>query len=561
MNSWRDLLRPNEFGRIGALVGLMGAVAGGLIWLLVRLNEPPMGLLYADLAPDDAARIVERLDQAGTPYRQGGDGTVIYVPKDKVFSLRMEMASDGIPANGIVGYELFDSTDSFGTTSFVQNINRLRALEGELARTIVSMETVEKARVHLVLPERELFSREDATPTASIVVKAARGQLTQEQVEAIRYLVASAVRNLSPQNVAIVDERGQLLASGTGEGEGASVGSSLDERRSAFEARMAERVEDLVASIVGPSNVRVQVTAEMDFNRIVTESEIYDPEAQVVVSSETIEESDTTTDSEQSGAASLSTELPDGNAGAGSGNVQSSAANRVEERVNYQNSLTKQTQVQEGGAIRRISIAVAVNDVVSFGEDGTPSFAPRSAEEMQRISALVRSAIGYSETRGDLVEIANVRFTQSATAPQSGTEATEGGFSVTSLLPYAEKVILVVIAFILVFFVFRPLLTRLLQAPSGGGAPALPSPGGGGMLAGGGHGHAHGHGGHAALAGTMAGETAALPAPEGPIEKGIDIAQIQGQVKESSVRKVGELISRHPEESMSILRNWLYETG
>ena len=210
------------------------------------------------------------------------------VPKDQVPRLRMKLAESGLPKGGGVGYEIFDKSDALGATSFVQNINRLRALEGELARTIRGIDRVQAARVHLVLPERPLFSRDKADPSASIVLKM-RGTLEPQQVRAIRHLVATAVTGLKPQRVSVVDETGRLLADGTADdGPG---GVSADDRKVTFERRMREQVESIITSVVGPGRARVQLTADFDFNRITQTSDKFDPDGRVVRSSQTREES------------------------------------------------------------------------------------------------------------------------------------------------------------------------------------------------------------------------------------------------------------------------------
>ena len=209
------------------------------------------------------------------------------VPKEQIPRLRMKLAEGGLPKGGGVGYEIFDKSDALGATSFVQNINHLRALEGELSRTIRAIDRVQQARVHLVLPERPLFSREKAEPSASIVLKV-RGTLEPQQVRAIRHLVASAVNGLKPQRVSVVDETGRLLADGSA--DDTAGGATADERKLAFERRMREQVESIVTSVVGPGHARVQLTAEFDFNRITQTSDKFDPESRVVRSSQTREE-------------------------------------------------------------------------------------------------------------------------------------------------------------------------------------------------------------------------------------------------------------------------------
>src|SRR5208282_4716113 len=269
----------------------MGAVTIALVgffaFLILRVTAPQLTPLFTDLTFEDSAAIVKELDRQGVPYELRNDGNIVMVPKDRVARLRMALAGDGLPKGGGIGYEIFDKSDALGTTSFVQNINNLRALEGELARTIRALDSVQAARVHLVMPERPLFSRDKVEPSASIVLKV-RGALEPQQVRAIRHLVASAVNGLKPQRVSIVDETGQLLADGA---SGESDNSIGDERRAGFEKRMRNEVEAIVSSVVGAGRARVQLSADFDFNKITQTSDKFDPEGRVLRSSQTREES------------------------------------------------------------------------------------------------------------------------------------------------------------------------------------------------------------------------------------------------------------------------------
>src|SRR5216684_6680494 len=217
----------------------MAAVTVGLVgffaFLILRVTAPQMTPLFTDLTFEDSASIVKDLERQGIPFELKNDGAIVMVPKDKVTRLRMKLAEGGLPKGGGVGYEIFDKSDALGATSFVQNINHLRALEGELARTIRAIDRVQAARVHLVLPERPLFSRDKAEASASIVLKV-RGALEPQQVRAIRHLVASAVNGLKPERVSIVDEAGRLLANGAVADGG--LGVSGDERQAAYERRL-----------------------------------------------------------------------------------------------------------------------------------------------------------------------------------------------------------------------------------------------------------------------------------------------------------------------------------
>src|SRR5438034_6521233 len=239
------------------------ALIGFFAFLMMRVTAPQMTPLFTDLSFEDSAAIVKDLDRQAIPYELKNEGAIVMVPKDRVTRLRMKLAEGGLPKGGGMGYEIFDKSDTLGTTSFVQNINHLRALEGELSRTIRAIDRIQAARVHLVLPERPLFSRETPEPSASIVVRV-RGSLEPQQIRAIRHVVASAVNGLQPPRVAIVDEAGRLLADGAGTDVESSVG---DERRAAFEKRMRKQIEDIVSSVVGSGRARVQLSADFDYNK------------------------------------------------------------------------------------------------------------------------------------------------------------------------------------------------------------------------------------------------------------------------------------------------------
>ena len=269
-----------------AMIAVTTALIAFFAFVIMRVTTPQMTTLFTDLTADDSSAIIKDLERQAIPFELRNDGAVIMVPKDKVTRLRMKLAESNLPKGGGVGYEIFDKSDALGTTSFVQNINHLRALEGELARTIRAIDKIQAARVHLVLPERPLFSRETPEPSASIVVRV-RGSLEPAQIRAIRHVVASAVNGLKPQRVSIVDEGGRLLADGASSDNESTAG---DERRSAFEKRMRNEVEAIVSSVVGQGRARVQLTADFDYNKITQTSDKFDPEGRVLRSSQSREE-------------------------------------------------------------------------------------------------------------------------------------------------------------------------------------------------------------------------------------------------------------------------------
>ena len=294
-----------------AMVAVTTALIAFFAFVIMRVTTPQMTTLFTDLTADNSSAIIKDLERQAIPFELRNEGAVIMVPKDKVTRLRMKLAESNLPKGGGVGYEIFDKSDALGTTSFVQNINHLRALEGELARTIRAIDRIQAARVHLVLPERPLFSRETPEPSASIVVRV-RGSLEPPQIRAIRHVVASAVNGLKPQRVSIVDEAGRLLADGAG---GDNESAAGDERRSAFEKRMRNEVEAIVSSVVGQGRARVQLTADFDYNKITQTSDKFDPEGRVLRSSQSREESSATAG--DSGQVTVNNELPGNQANGG----------------------------------------------------------------------------------------------------------------------------------------------------------------------------------------------------------------------------------------------------
>ncbi|MFZ5616906.1 MAG: flagellar basal-body MS-ring/collar protein FliF, partial [Pseudomonadota bacterium] len=426
MNELMGMIRSFGIARLAAIVGVTVGVALAMALIVARVGQEPMALLYAELDLKDGQDLAARLDQEGVKYEiRETDGTVsIYAPRDQSVSLKLKLAGDGfIARSSEVGYEIFDEQDALGTTSFQQNINRLRALEGELARTIATISGVRSARVHLVLPERELFSRDKEETTASIVVDAPSG-LDKRSVRAIVNLAASAVPALSPSRVTVLDSAGDLLASGQEGDEPLASSGGVDERIAATEARIRRTVEDLVGRIVGPDNLRVQVAADIDFSRVTETANIIDPDSQTVLSSTTIDDASNSNDPALTRGVTVANQLPeaqivDPQAAA----LATSSARRTEETTNYEMTRTVRNEVREMGGVKRLSVAVALNLATATDANGAAVPAPRSDEELQRITTLVRSAVGYNPARGDQVEVIEAPFRPLASAPAEGTAA------------------------------------------------------------------------------------------------------------------------------------------
>ncbi|OPH84070.1 flagellar basal-body MS-ring/collar protein FliF [Nitrobacter vulgaris] len=524
--------------RLMAMVAVTAVLIGFFAFVIIRVTTPQMTTLFTDLSVEDSSGIIKDLERQAIPYELRNDGAVIMVPKDKVTRLRMKLAEAGLPKGGGVGYEIFDKSDALGTTSFVQNINRLRALEGELARTIRAIDRIQDARVHLVLPERPLFTREAPQPSASIVVRV-RGGLEPQQIRAIRHLVASAVNGLKPQRVSIVDESGQLLADGSATDADGVTG---DERRNAFENRMRHQVEAIVSSVVGSGRARVELSADFDYNKITQTSDKFDPEGRVLRSSQTREESSTT--AENNGQVTVNNELP-GNQPSDNPNPARDQSKKSEETNNYEISRTTKTEVTEVGRVNRISVAVLVDGTYAKNEQGQTVYAERSKEQLDRIATLVRSAIGFDQKRGDQVEVVNLKFAEPpAVVPLSEPAGLLGMIALTKddVMYVVELAVMALLGLVVVFMVIRPLVKRILASePAAASAQpaALPVPA---------DASAHpAEPGQNLIPGSNA--TAQL----------IDVAQVQGQVHAQSVHRVGELAERNPAETASIIRQWLAE--
>jgi flagellar M-ring protein FliF len=534
VNSFIEFIKSLGATRIAAMVAVTVGLVAFFGFLILRVTAPQMTPLFTDLTLEDSSAIVKELERQAVPYELRNDGAIVMVPKEQVTRLRMRLAEGGLPKGGGIGYEIFDKSEALGTTSFVQNINSLRALEGELARSIRTIDRVQAARVHLVLPERPLFSRDKIEPSASIVLRV-RGTLDASQVRAIRHLVASAVNGLTPQRISIVDEAGRLLADGATDEKGGAGGIVADERQVAYERRMRDQIEQIVTSAVGPGRARVQLTADFDFNRITQTSDKFDPDGRVVRSTQTREEATSTADPQ--GQVTVGNELP-GNQNAVNPTPREQTR-KTEEIVNYDITRQTETRVIEGGRISRISVAVLVDGTYTKNANGEPVYQERSKEELDRIAALVRSAIGFDQKRGDQVEVVNLRFAEGPYIPipePTGWLAMLA-FTKDDIMHAIELGVMLLLGLVVLLLVVRPLVRKMItpEVPEVAPAPVLP--------------------------GVEITEEGEIKAAESQTAKMIDIAQVQGQVHAQSVQKVGDLADKNPQETVAIVRHWLHEAA
>jgi flagellar M-ring protein FliF len=530
--------------RVAIIAGVALLLLGLFLFIALRSSSPVMAPLYANLSMEDSSQIVAELDKMGVPYDLQMNGTQILVPSEKVMRLRLALAQEGLPASGtLVGYEIFDKNDALGTSNFVHNVNMVRALEGELARTIGSLASVEKARVHLVLPKRELFEREKKEPTASVIVKL-RGAaaLEKSEVASIRHLVATAVPGLKPSSITIVDHRGKLLAKGTSdENNPEAIAETAEEFRVSYQARLESKIEELLERSVGTGKVKAQVTADIDFDRIVINTETYDPESQVARSIQNIEEVENEKERNVEQNVSVANNLPS-NPASEAGTQSERNAQRTEETTNFEISKTVENHVKDIGTVNRLSVAVLVDGVYAADEQGAPSYQPRSQEELDKLATLVRSAIGFDRSRGDTVEVVNMQFSPDDTLAME--ESPWDFLSGEGMQNIIQTLIIGIVAILAILLVIRPLVTRAIEASQAAEAQAeaerraLEAPGGMAQLT------------------DQSGGMAML---EGDDDEGmIDIDRIQGRVKSSTYKKINDLIEKHPDETLTILRQWMF---
>ncbi|MFV0623207.1 flagellar basal-body MS-ring/collar protein FliF [Sphingomonas sp. ac-8] len=519
---------------------IMGGVAAALLLamsaLALRGGSSEMAFLYTDLDPSAAQSIVEKLKSQNVPFQLSADGTSILAPQDKLASLRMDLAGEKL--GGKIGYDVLDEEEPFGVSASRAKMNETRAIEGELARSIQSLDGVRSARVHLVMPERDMFATEARKATAGVTVKTS-GRLPAEAVESIRYLVASSVPELAPEAVSIVDQTGALLARA---GEAGQAGASgADERQAAVEGKMRDEIEALIEPIVGQGKVRAEVSAQIDRDQTREESDVYDPDKQVVAHQVTVESQDQNSENEAAAqGASVATQLPENQgqpAGAAGGNTRNTAQKQNSEDITYDNSRTHSVVLRAPGKITRLSVAVMVDG----GAKGLPQ------AQVQRIQRLVENAVGIDAERGDSVVVESMAFA----ADDSLKDADSGFFSTITSGQIIGLLQLLAIG------IFGLIALRMLKPKL---APAVPAPA------------------EEILLNSQDPEMLALAeqAADGDVEalqrleamqqghadvqlldQEIALAQVDGRIKASALKRIGDAITASPPEAAAVIRQWM----
>ncbi len=438
---WSSMDNKRRVVIIAATAAMFLAVLG-----LSRLaTAPSMTLLYSGLESSAAGEVVSALEQRGVAYEVRGSS--IFVEDTRRDELRMTLAGDGLPANGAQGYELLDSLSGFGTTSQMFDAAYWRAKEGELARTIVSSPNVRAARVHIAAPGATPFRRQ-TNPTASVTVTPAGGKLTQEHAKALKYLVASAVSGLAAADVSIIDGRNGVVLNGDDD----SVSAMTADRQAA----MKRNVERLLEARVGAGNAVVEVSVETVTERESIVERRFDPEGRVAISTDTEERSSRSNDT--AAGVTVASNLPDGQA-ASDGNKSSSQDSETRERTNFEVSETQREVLRTPGAVKRVSVAVLVDGIRTLGPNGQSEWTPRSEEELNALSELVSSAVGYDAARGDIITIKTMEF-QALGSEGTLVSSSLGERISLDVMSLIQLAVLALVVLALGLFVVRPILAN-----------------------------------------------------------------------------------------------------
>ena len=436
-------------------VALLSIAAFAL--LISVANRTDYRPLFANLTPEDAGEIVKKLKEQKVPHQISQDGKAVLVPSEQVHDLRLSLASEGLPQGGGVGFEIFDRKN-FGMTEFVQKLNYQRALQGELSRTISQISGVESARVHIALPEESLFKESEKPATASVVLKMrSKGTLSDSEVQGVVHLVASSVEGMNPENVTVLDSRGKMLSKNDPADAATRLTGQREENRRRFEKGEEEKLQTLLDKVVGSGRSMARVSATFDFKQVEKYEERYDPDAAAVRSEQRSEE--------QGGVTAVVGGVPGvqsnmGRTPPGAGGTQGGGS-KTDETFNYEVSRSTARVVEPVGTLTKVSVAVLVDGKYQLSPGAKPGeqpkYLPRTPDELAKIDALVKSAVGFNAERGDQVTVANIPFQDIEGAPEP-----EPWWN----LPVVQALIrngLIGLAFLaLILFVLRPLL-RFLQ--------------------------------------------------------------------------------------------------
>ncbi len=453
--------------RIGVVVVLALAIAT-IPMLLMLGKEPEMVVLFSQLDSEDTRAIIQELGKQSVTYEVGEGGNAIRVPAERVHELRLQLASVGLPESAGVGFEIFDRT-GLGVTPFTQQMNYRRALQGELARTISQISQVDRVRVHLVIPEKRLFASEQKPAQAAVVLTLKRGQpLGGAQVQGIVHLVASSVEGLDPGQVTVVDNHGEVLSKNSADKEAQLTATQIETQRR-VEHDLEQRVQTMLDQVLGRDKSVVRVTAPLEFRQVEITEESFDPNSQVVRSENRSQEKVSEKGlGPQTGVPGVQSNVP--NAPRPTGGAGPKEAKRKNETLNYELNRKVSKIIEPTGAIKRLSVAVLVDGTYEAGgnpggqaeaEAGDKKYVPRSEQEIQSLILIVKKAVGFSEERGDQIEMVNVPF--ETPAVHEGEEGVTAG--VQAFLGtwggFLKPILFFFLGVMVLWFVIRPMAINL----------------------------------------------------------------------------------------------------
>lgn len=532
MEAIKNLVTQLGTKRLAMMGGVAFALLAALTVVAMSSSKSNMGYLYTDLDPAAASTITEKLKAQNVPYTLSADGTAIMAPEDKLAQLRMSMAGEKL--GGKIGYEVLDAEQPFGVSASRAKMNETRAIEGELAKSIQTIQNVTAARVHIVMPERAMFANESRKATAAVTVKT-KGHMGSEQIAAIRYLVSSSVPELSPDAVSVVDQTGALLARA---GDPDTAGAAdADERQQAVEGKLRDEIEALLQPIVGEGKVRAEVSAQIDRDQTREEANVYDPDKQVVARQVSVETGDQNKENEAGPqSASVSNQLPDAKANPGApGTSRQSASNQTSEDTTYSNSSTKTVTLRAPGKVTRLTVAVMV--------DGGPKGLP--TEQIQRLQRLVENAVGIDTQRGDSVVVESMPF--SAVPVEDNKGSLFANLPMDRIWTFLQLALIAGVG----------LLALRMLKPKPEAVPIEPE-----MT----QIEAQQHAEEVRLLTERAadGDPEALQQLESMgatepalLDQEIALAQVDGRIKLSALKRIGTTIAASPPEAASVIRQWM----
>lgn len=517
--------------------GLAASIALGVV-IVMWSQQPNYVMLFGGLSDQDSLDVTTALERSGIPYKITPGSDTILVPGDRVHEARMNLAGQGLPKETASGFELLDKDQGFGVSQFMENARYQRALEGELAKTISSMSNVQSARVHLAIPKQSEFVRDRKDPSASVMLTVYGGRpMRDEQVAAIVHLVASSVSNLSPDKITVVDQTGKLLTSQQSSDSLRLTATQFDYKKK-VEDYYTKRIEGILSPILGPNGVRAQVSADVDFNQTEQTQESYNPDLPAVRSEQTYEDHTSGSPTASGVPGALTNQPPGVQSGSSqqgqTGNGNTPPGKDVVRRVtrNYELDKTISHTNFQTGLVRKLSIAVVVDDHQKVNDDGTVEHTPLTDAEMTRITSVVKEAVGFNAERGDSVNVTNASFAQ---PPALEAPPETPFYQKPWVWDVAKQVAAGIGVLLLVFGVFRPLLRSLVEkAPPPGAMVA--GRGGGGELS-------------AAVGMTMNGGQ-----------------QIQGQLPgpnsyEQQLGAIKGMASQDPKRVAQVVKNWVSTDG